>query len=152
MPSLPFVKRIRATQVVSQHSQWMIQSYKRNLQGSSWPLTKLDYNNPSSTSTKAKTILTNTHKAWGSQLSGSQNACNTRGGRLLLQEKSNACMCDTCHAHNISFALSSKQEREENFDHNTKRLKRRTKWSFFSEKMEGNRGFYGRYGPRLFFL
>ena len=61
-------------------------------------------------------------------------------------------MCDTCHTHNISFALSSKQEREESFGHNKKRLKRRTKWSFFSEKMEGKRGFYGRYGPRLFFF
>ena len=63
-----------------------------------------------------------------------------------------ACMCDTCHTHNISFALSSKQEREESFGHNKKRLKRRTKWSFFGEKMEEKGGFYGRYGPRLFFF
>ena len=34
-----------------------------------------------------------------------------------------ACMCDTYHSRIISFALVSKQEREENFGHNKKRAK-----------------------------
>ena len=80
MQSLPFVKQIRATQVVSQHSQRIIQSYKRDLQGSSWPLTKLDCNNPSFTNTRAKTILTNTHKAWGGQLSRLPKCLPYNGG------------------------------------------------------------------------
>ena len=49
--------------------------------------------------------------------------------------------------------MGSKQEREQNLGHNKKRLKKRGKWSFFSEKMEEKKGFYGRvWAWALFFV
>ena len=72
---------------------------------------------------------------------------NEKGEGSLYRRKgilNNVCMCDTCHTQNISFALGSKKVREQNFGHNKKRAKRGDKKFFFGEKMEENRGFYGR--------
>ena len=52
--------------------------------------------------------------------------------------------CVTLVIPKISLLPWAPSKREQNFGHNKKRLKKRGKWSFFSEKMEEKRGFYDR--------